>query len=259
MNKEVNINLLSLSKSIQKSIEPINNFENSQAFQNIIELQNKISKIADTFFHSQAFNNIVKQHKEISKIANNFVNSQALQNMIEQQSEIARIMANLSDIQLIRDIDFDNIQLDSEEFKVIIENQDEKISDSEKYLIRDFLEISEVAFPEINVITKYYEDRNYKKSAIALIRFLIIYLFISYQLYNEFIDKDKHYAVNRDNVRVRLSPEKNNNTNIITKLNKNIYLEKLDSENGWIKVRFELDDGIEKEGWIFRTMITKMD
>lgn len=269
-------------RAIQKSTEPINNFinsqayqniieqqkamaeiansfVNSQAFQNMIELQNKMSKIADTFFHSQAFHNIVEQHKEISKIANNFVNSQAFQNMMEQQGEIARVIVNLPHIQFIKDIDFDDIQFDSEEFKAIIESQDEKISDSEKIIIKDFLEISAVVFPEINVITKYYENKNYKKSAIALIRFMIIYLFISYQLYTEFIDKDKYYTANRDNVRVRLSPEKNNNTNIITKLSKNTYLEKIDSENGWIKVRFELDDGIEKEGWIFRTMLTRRD
>jgi hypothetical protein len=63
----------------------------------------------------------------------------------------------------------------------------------------------------------------------------------------------------RENVRVRLSPTTIDNSNIITKLHKNTYIEKLDSKDGWTKVRFELDDGIEKEGWIYRTMLTKMD
>ena len=65
--------------------------------------------------------------------------------------------------------------------------------------------------------------------------------------------------INRDNVRVRSLPQKEDTKNVITKLNKNTYIEKIGSDNGWIKVRFELDDGIEKEGWIFRTMLTKID
>lgn len=220
--------MIELQDKLHKSILPIvnsmseiaNSFVHSQAFHNMIELQNKMSKVADTFLHSQVFYDIVEQHKEISKIANTFVNSKDFQNLIEQQSELARLIANLPHTQFLKDIDLHDIQFDSKEFKIIIENQDDKISDSEKNLINNFLEMSEVAFPEINVITKYYEDKNYKKSAIALIRFLIIYLFISYQLYTEFIDKDKHYAVNRDNVRVRLSPQKENNSNVITKLSK---------------------------------------
>ena len=282
MDEETNKNLQKIFRTIQKSTEPINKFINSQAYQNIIEQQKEITKLANRFvnssffkdareaqekfskvaeglLHSQVFHDIIEQQKEIAKITNHFINSQDFQRMREQQSEISRVMADFSNIQFIKDIDLDNIQLDSEEFKDIIESQDGKISDNEKEIINDFLEVSEIAFPEISVITKHYEDRNYKKTAVALIRFMIIYFFISYQVYIEFIDIDKHYKVNRDNVRVRMSPQKDNSNNIITKLSKNTYIERIGSDNGWVKVRFELEDGVEKEGWIFRTMITKMD
>jgi len=79
-----------------------------------------------------------------------------------------------------------------------------------------------------------------------------------YQLYNDILNSDMHYKVNRENVRVRLSPTTKDNSNVIAKLHKNTYIERLDSKDGWTKVRFELEDGIEKGGWIYRTMLTKM-
>jgi len=51
LNTEVNIKLLALSQSIQKCIEPINNFLNNQSFKNMIEQKSDIARMMANLSH----------------------------------------------------------------------------------------------------------------------------------------------------------------------------------------------------------------
>ena len=151
---------------------------------------------------------------------------------------------------------------DYKDIKGMLHNLDITIADDEKEeedLINETLQVIAEVNPEMKSFINILQLKHYKKATIFVLVWFICNIIPMYHMYNEIFNSDIHYKVNRENVRVRLSPTTIDNSNIITKLHKNTYIEKLDSQDGWTKVRFELDDGIEKEGWIYRTMLTKMD
>jgi len=248
-------------------ISAISEMFDNQSFSAFQEEQDRIAKLTSGIFDSST----LKAMESLTKASSIFDTStfSALQ---EQQNSIATMVSGIFDNPVLTALkeqensffkrtslfDTDTIQkilddIDISEFDETI------ISEEENSLINETLQVISDISPEIATFIKSLELKKYKKATIFMMIWFIYNILPIYQLYNDVFNSDSHYKVNRDNVRVRLSPNKEDNTNIITKLNKNTYIEKLDSENGWAKVRFEFDDGIEKEGWIYRTMITKMD
>lgn len=67
------------------------------------------------------------------------------------------------------------------------------------------------------------------------------------------------YKINRDNVRIRTEPSTDNPSSIMTKLNKNIVVEKIDTQKNWVKIKFENSQGEEIEGWVRNDMLKKID
>jgi hypothetical protein len=130
---------------------------------------------------------------------------------------------------------------------------------NEKNIIDESFQLLCEISPDINILKSSIDSTKYRKFIIAIIFILVFNSFNIYTFYNELLHNDIHYKSNRDNVRVRLTPTNENNTNIITKLSRNTYVEKIGSNKGWVNIRFELSSGIEKDGWIYRTMLTKIE
>jgi predicted transcriptional regulator len=250
-----------------ENISTVGSIFNTQSFSALQEQQNRIAKMtsgifnspvlkamesitkASSLFDSVKFNALQEQHNSISAMVSGIFDNPALQALREEQNNF------LNTTSLFHTIDIQKI-LDNMDISEIDETV---ITEEENSLINETLQVISDISPEIGTFIKSLELKKYKKATIFMMIWLIYNVLPIYQLYNNISNNDSHYKTNRDNVRVRLSPNKEDNTNVITKLNKNTYIEKLNSENGWAKIRFELDDGIEKEGWIYRTMLTKMD
>ncbi len=228
----------------------VDTFGVTQIIKRLAQQQNDFAKITNNFFNSEVMENLRKQQKDFIKITSTFFNSEAIQKLAQQQNELYKINSSLFNKEAILEI------INSQEIEKI---QNSIIFENEKSVYDDIVQILSEMSPDINIFLKSLKAKNYKKLILAIILHFLLYSFYYYQLHNELFNSDKYYKINRNNVRVRLTPSIENSKNIITKLNKNTFIEKTDSKNGWIKVRFELEDGIEKEGWIFRTMLTKMD
>lgn len=213
-----------------------------------LKAMESITKVS-SMFDISTFSALQEQHNSIAAMVSGIFDNPVLTALKEQENNFFK-RTSLFDTDTIQKILND---IDISEFDETI------ISEEENSLIDETLQAISDISPEIGTFIKSLELKKYKKATIFMMIWFIYNILPIYQLYNDVFNSDSHYKINRDNVRVRLSPNKEDNTNIITQLNKNTYIEKLDSENGWAKVRFEFDDGIEKEGWIYRTMITKMD
>jgi hypothetical protein len=151
-----------------------------------------------------------------------------------------------------------NDKLEINEYIDILMN-DEIKDINEKNIIDESFEILCEMSPDINILKSSIDSTKYRKIIITIIFILVFNSLNFYTIYNQLSNNDVHYKANRDNVRIRLTPTNKDNSNIITKLNKNTYVEKIGSNNGWINIKFELSDGIEKDGWIYRTMLTKIE
>jgi len=223
-------------------------FIDSPAMKTFKAQQSSIAKMTEGIIASSGFKALQEQQSNIFKITAGFIDSPTMKTFREQQDSLPQ-MSSIFNSQALQTI-LDNIEMSEVE---------EDITKEEKNIIKEILQVITDLSPDIGILIKSFELQNYKKVTIFIIIWFLYNILPMYQLHNDILNSDTHYKVNRDNVRVRLSPNIENNKNVITKLSKNTYIEKLDSKDGWTKVRFEFSDGIEKEGWVYRTMLTKMD
>ncbi|MFW2607660.1 SH3 domain-containing protein, partial [Aliarcobacter butzleri] len=163
---------------------------------------------------------------------------------------------NLSSLSQIARMDinplFDNINISDKDI--------ENINDTDEKIISQISEVLLELFPELNTIKNTLSKKQYFKMSI----FLIVYLSQLYLSILGVVDllKDENlnsYVINRNNVRVRSEPSTNNSETIIIKLNKNHYVEKIDSYKNWIKVEFENENSEVLEGWIRNDMLKKIE
>lgn len=147
-----------------------------------------------------------------------------------------------------------NAVLEDEEIIEAFENSETEFTDNE---INKQAEFIYGLIPGSKELMESHKENNHSKSFGIIIR----YLFELFLLYMTLIGayNNEIYKINRDNVRIRQTPNKDNNKNIICKLNKNISVIKVDSENGWAKIRFEQEDGVQKEGWVYGNMISEAE
>lgn len=155
-----------------------------------------------------------------------------------------------------------NVHIDEllrEENNLYQTNIEERLEESDKKLLSDFLDLLQENMPGLKPIIDSFRAKNYPKTVIATIFFIIVYIPTLLTLLAYF-SENTNYRVNRENVRVRTTPSTVEKDNIITILHRNIYVEKIDfDESGWIKIRFEMSDGKIEEGWIYRTMLSKIE
>ncbi len=95
--------------------------------------------------------------------------------------------------------------------------------------------------------------------SIYLILYLTqVYLFIL-GLMSLFEDKNLNsYVINRNNVLVKSEPSKEN-SELIIKLNRNHYVEKIDRNKNSIKIEFENENGELLQGWVKNDTLRKIE
>jgi len=245
-----------LSKSVSSMLEQ------NESLNSMIGLSKSVSSI---FEQNESLNSIMGMSKSVSSMLEQnerFTSMDGFNKSVGSTSELSRqIELNTS---LISNLNFENTY--------IKENLEPEITENEKTLLKDFLDSLSESFPEVKSFIQSLETKNYNKLIIASLIFVFFKILPMYFLIqNNFLDnqqtnnlqyvieKDIHYKVNGKNVRVRLTPTTISKQNIIKKLDNNIYVKKIVEKNGWIKVLFELKDGIYKKGWINRKLLTKVD
>jgi len=115
-----------------------------------------------------------------------------------------------------------------------------------------------IKYPDIEILKSSISTKRYKRLVSKLIWIFISCLPFIYSYYVE-LNTDIHYKTNSKPF-VRSSPTTENKSNIIKELGKNVYVKKIGTnDKGWVNVRFELKDGVQEEGWIYRTKLTKID
>lgn len=140
-----------------------------------------------------------------------------------------------------------------------IEKQIDSLTNDDQKLLDEVFDIIKHMCPDISYLSEKLSQGKY----IAIIIFIVFYIPTIYSIYEEYFKQnvihDISYKINRNNVRVRTEPSTDSTSNILIKLNKNVYVEKIDSHKNWLKVEFENDNGEEIQGWIRRDMLTKIE
>ncbi|WP_225351776.1 SH3 domain-containing protein, partial [Arcobacter porcinus] len=181
---------------------------------------------------------------EISKIFDNSMfkafqeNQQIFKNFIDINNITKSSLGMDSYLAYIDKLDINNIS------EKIVED----FTKEEKEQLDNFIN----SFPEKISIIEYIKK-------ILFILYILIGLIPDIYFVYALIQNKPIYAVNRDNVRIRETPTTETNKNIIKKLNRNEYVIKIDNKNGWIKVKYNSEDGKELEGWIYQTMLSKIN
>lgn len=168
--------------------------------------------------------------------------------------------SQLSNLAKAIESNFSNFSIDDATM-VKIEAQDIIINEDNKKIINQTIECIYEASPEFKTLIESFKENNYYKVVVIVI-FLILLksadVYADYYL-TQLLSSNDFYKINRNNVRIRETPDIKNDKNIMCKLNKNISVIKIDSENGWVKVRFEQEEGVEKEGWVYNNMLSKVE
>ncbi len=227
---------------MQETLKPISAL--SQATSPFFEAQKEINSMLKASTLGNSFTLMQETLKPIStfsKLLDTKFESESL-----LQSKINEITSQYND------------QLEINEYIDLLMN-DEVEDINEKNIIDESFEILCKISPDMNILKSSIDSIKYRKIIITIIFIIIFNSLNFYTIYNQLSNNDIHYKANRDNVRIRLTPTNKDNSNIITKLNKNTYVEKIGSSNGWVNIKFELSDGIEQDGWIYRTMLTKIE
>lgn len=217
-------------QDMQKVFETINvNLVNSSIFKTIPQMQNQFK----TIFDSPSFKNI--------------------HNTLEQNQVIFQ--------NIFTQFDFDALYKkleEDEKNQIYVEQYEQQITEEElKEFNKIILTLGKI-FPEFKTFIESIENKEYKSGIVAVVIFIIFRILPLLMVYNNYFENDA-YMVNRENVRLRTSPISTSNDNIVKKLHRNEYVVKIDEENGWIKVNYDLEDGQQIEGWIYRTLLSKVE
>lgn len=227
--------IIALSQRFHNSIPKIN----PQVFEAVANLHSKIPTIDPILVTS------------IQKIAERFKQIDPVMLHILQNDSFQALIKNINNMQLD--------ELSKEENNLFQTDIEECLEETDKKLLSEFLDVLQENMPGLKPIIDSFKAKNYPKTVIATILFIIFYAqaFLTAWAY---FSENNDYRVNRENVRVRTTPSTVAKDNIITTLHLNIYVEKIDSDkSGWIKIRFEMSDGKIEEGWIYRTMLSKIE
>ena len=151
--------------------------------------------------------------------------------------------------------------LSSEQIDILtLSNEVELLEEKDETILNEIFQSLIIYFPEINQIKNVLSKKEYIKLTIILI-FVTISLLNSVKgIYNNFhLNINNDYLINRNKVRIRTEPSTKSPVTIISKLNKNHYVERIDSYKNWVKVEFESEEGDLNEGWVRRDMLMKLE
>ena len=236
--------------SIAKALNFASSIKNIQDSLNLVGSVTKM--ISPTLIAQTELNSIFKR----STFANSIKNIQDSLHPINELSQLVNTKFETENIFQSKINEITNLEI-NKYFKTLMTDEVEDIN--EKNFVDESFQVLCEMNPDLNILKSSIDSTKYRKFIIVIIFIIISNSFNIYNFYNQLLDSDIHYKSNRDNVRVRLTPTKESTSNIITKLSKNTYVEKIGTSNGWINIKFELSDGVETDGWIYRSMLTKIE
>lgn len=264
-----------------------------------MELMNPLSDIQNNLNNSMlCFDPVITSKvQEVAKLFSNS-DFKLLQENQKKIIELYKPILN-NDLKIVADTLMNQKIFDSTVFKVFQENQQifEEFIKINKFNIptfeieKYFNNIDEIDYDCISeIITKdltkeekdevnnlidlsfknltdneFFKNLPYKNSVkkgifiICIIYFILSDFIPTVNFYYELIQNKAIYFVNRDNVKIRETPTSETDKNIMKELNRNEYVIKIDSKGNWVKVKYNLEDGKEIEGWIYNTKLSKID
>ncbi|MDK2065434.1 SH3 domain-containing protein [Aliarcobacter butzleri] len=241
-------------KNLMDSMKSINTFENlysNSTISSIIEAQKEME---------YTLNPLKKLYDEVNS---NFIHINQLKS-IDPKISLASLNSLISILkieelnEILKSLNLSHMTVE-ETIQNKLEEQIDSLTQEDKKSLDEAIDSLKYMFPDISYITEKFSNKEY----IAIIIYIILSIPTIYSFYEEHFKQmtnyDSYYKINRNNVRVRTEPSTDNNSTIIMKLNKNILVEKIDSHKNWLKVEFEDDDGEDKQGWIRRDMLTKIE
>ncbi|MDX4028376.1 SH3 domain-containing protein [Aliarcobacter skirrowii] len=267
----------------------------SKIHKNYMELMSPLSDIQNNLNNSMlCFDPVITSKvQEVAKLFSNS-NFKLFQENEKKIIELYKPILN-NDLKIVADTLMNQKIFDSTVFKIFQENQQifEEFIKINKFNIptfeieKYFNNIDEIDYDCISeIITKdltkeekdevnnlidlsfknLTNDKFFEKLSIIEKKKIINYLFTlifvvipSIIFYYELIQNKAIYFVNRDNVKIRETPTSETDKNIMKELNRNEYVIKIDSKGNWVKVKYNLEDGKEIEGWIYNTKLSKID
>lgn len=176
--------------------------------------------------------------------------------LLQNQTSIFKLNEELQ--KALQGIDISALNID-ESIESELEEQIDSLKKEDKKTLDEILEALKNMFPEIGLVTQAYQKKQYVR--ILTYFFVVILPFVQnyYHEYTQNVILNSYYKINRNKVRVRTEPSTENPKSIILKLNKNVFVEKIDSHKNWLKIEFEDESGQELEGWVRRDMVTKIE
>lgn len=245
--------LSSMQETIRKAMESF-----SASTLNNHDIYKASSLITQSLSGIGNSNSMLKSY-DISLIANSVKIIEANLSLFSEKSTFLELFKSLnissfSEWQKITEANFDNLSAIDDETIRFIEEQEIVLNDEESRILKDMTETLIELFPPLKLFFESIKEKKYHNTVII---FMVMLFFVCLTILPLFNTND-FYKINRDNVRIRETPSKEDK-NVIYKLNKNISVIKVDSQNGWVKVRFEMEEGVEKEGWVYGNMLSEIE
>ena len=234
-------------KKIEYDLNPLKQLEDEMEY-----LSNPFKKIQDLM--NSTFLNSLNQSSFLEKSINPMKNAvEALKLM--NNSPLSKI-EELNEI--LRSLNIPSIAIE-ETIQNKVEEQIDSLTKEDKKSLEEIFDSLKHMFPDIS----YLSEKLSKKEYIAILIYILFSIPTIYSFYEEHFKQnvisDSYYKINRNDVRVRTEPSTDNTSNIIVKLNKNVFVEKISSHKNWVEVEFEDDKGEEKQGWVRQDMLTKIE
>ncbi len=130
-------------------------------------------------------------------------------------------------------------------------NLDEEHESGLDYVINTIV----ASYPWLTVVRDGLRAKKFSEVVIAIVIIFLLDSMRTYLINLAFVDNDK-YQINRNYAPVKTSPE-SGMKNIINRLDKDTFVEKIDEEGVYIKIKYINKDGESKEVWIDRIYITE--
>lgn len=160
--------------------------------------------------------------------------------------------------ELLKSLNLSSITIE-ETIQSELEEQIDSLTKEDKKILDEVFDSLKQIFPDMN----YLSENLSKGKHIAIIMYILFVAIPTiYSIYEQYFKQNainSYYKINRNNVNVRTEPSIDSNSIVIMKLNKNIFVEKIDSYENWLKIEFENDNGEEKYGWVRQDMLTKIE
>lgn len=225
---------------------------------------NPLKKLQEEMEYS--LNPLKKMQDEMDLVLNPFKNLQSslvpmkkvlgTLNLFNSQTSTFQINEEIQKI--LKGLDVSSFNID-ESVEKELEEQINSLETEDKKTLNEIFEALKNMFPEIEFISQAFQKKQYVRILTYFFIFILPFIQNYYKEYKQNILSNSYYKINRDKVRVRSEPSKDDPKTIIVKLNKNVFVEKIGSYKNWIKIEFENDNGEEIEGWVRNDMVTKIE